>query len=60
MYIENQTFDEERALYGIKNATVRNCLFDGPKDGESAFKECENITVEQNLSCVIHFGMIMV
>ena len=47
MYIENQTFDEERALYGIKNATVRNCLFDGPKDGESAFKECENITVEQ-------------
>lgn len=26
MYIENQTFDEERALYGIKNATVRNCL----------------------------------
>ncbi len=49
MYIENQTFDEERALYGIKNATVRNCLFDGPKDGESAFKECENITVEQTI-----------
>ena len=44
--IENQTFDEERALYGEKNLVVRNCRFDGPADGESAFKECENITVD--------------
>lgn len=44
--IENQTFDEERALYGEKDLVVRNCRFDGPADGESAFKECANVTVE--------------
>lgn len=44
--VENQTFDEERALYGEKDLIVRSCRFDGPADGESAFKECENITVE--------------
>ncbi len=44
--IENQTFDEERALYGAHNLVVRNCRFDGPADGESAFKECGSITVE--------------
>ncbi len=37
--IENQTFDEERALYGSDNVTLLNCRFDGPADGESAFKE---------------------
>ena len=41
--IENQTFDMERALYGSRNIVVRNCSFDGPADGESAFKEGENI-----------------
>ena len=25
---ENQTFDEERALYGIKNALVKNCTME--------------------------------
>ena len=44
--IENQTLDEERALYGSKDLTIRNCSFDGPADGESAVKECENIWVE--------------
>ena len=44
--IENQTFDEERALYGKNNLFVKNCRFDGPRDGESAFKECSNIQVE--------------
>lgn len=43
--IENKSFDEERALYGSKQLLVRNCIFDGPKDGESAFKECEDIEV---------------
>ena len=42
--IADQTFDEERALYGSKNLEVVNCRFDGPADGESAFKECSNIT----------------
>ncbi len=37
--IENQSFDEERALYGSNHILVRNCSFDGPADGESAFKE---------------------
>ena len=45
MIIENQTFDQERALYGLKELTVKNCRFDGPADGESAFKECRNIDV---------------
>ena len=45
MIIENQTFDQERALYGLKDLTVKNCRFDGPADGESAFKECRNIDV---------------
>lgn len=44
--IENKTFDEERALYGSHGLTVRNCTFDGPADGESAFKECSDITAE--------------
>lgn len=44
--IENRTFDEERALYGERDLLVRNCRFDGPADGESAFKECEHVRVE--------------
>lgn len=41
--IEGQTYDMERALYGCKGVVVRNCFFDGPADGESAFKEGEDI-----------------
>lgn len=44
--IENQNFDEERVLYGSKELTVKNCSFDGPQDGESAFKECSDIVVD--------------
>lgn len=44
--IENQTFDMERALYGSNSILVRNCSFDGPADGESAFKEGRDVTVE--------------
>ncbi len=44
--IENQTFDEERALYGKRDIAARSCRFDGPADGESAFKECRNVSVE--------------
>lgn len=46
MIFENETHDEERGFYGLKNATVRNCKIDGPADGESAFKECRDIAVE--------------
>ncbi|HJB15861.1 MAG TPA: DUF3737 family protein [Candidatus Blautia excrementipullorum] len=44
--IKNQTFDEERALYGSRDILAKDCAFDGPADGESAFKECENIEAE--------------
>lgn len=44
--ITNKTFDEERALYGAQNLVVKNCIFDGPADGESAFKEGRNITAD--------------
>ena len=43
---ENLTFDEERALYNLTGAEVVNCTFAGPADGESALKECRDITVK--------------
>ena len=45
--VEGQTFDEERALYASRGITVRNCRFDGPADGESAFKESRDVRVEK-------------
>lgn len=44
--IENQTYDMERAFYGSNNILLKNCKFDGTKDGESALKECSNMEVE--------------
>lgn len=44
--IEDKKFDEERALYGSHGILVKNCSFDGPADGESAFKECSRIEAE--------------
>ena len=49
--IENLNLDEERALYGLRNTLVRSCNFSGPADGESALKECRDITVED---CEFH------
>lgn len=46
--IENQTFDEEREFYGSENVIIISCSFDGPADGESAFKECRLIQVEKS------------
>ena len=46
--IVNQTFDAERAFYGSKDIMVKDCSFDGPADGESAFKECTDVTVEHS------------
>lgn len=43
--IEKKTFDEERALYGCRGIAVKECVFDGPADGESAFKEGRDIQV---------------
>ena len=44
--IKNQTFDQERALYGSNGIEVVDCAFDGPADGESAFKEGRDISVK--------------
>lgn len=44
--ISNQTFGQERALYGSDGIVLRHCTFDGPEDGESALKECRNIEAE--------------
>ena len=43
--LKNETFDEERALYGSDGIEIENCRFDGPADGESALKESRNIKV---------------
>lgn len=44
--ITNKTFDEERALYAAQDVFVKDCTFDGPADGESAFKESRNVAVD--------------
>lgn len=46
MIYQNEKHDEERAFYGLKGAIVKKCMIDGPADGESAFKECSDIEVE--------------
>lgn len=43
--ISDKVFDEERALYRLKYATVKNCRFTGPTDGESPLKEARGIEV---------------
>lgn len=48
--VEGVTTDQERAFYNTKNTHFLNCKIDGPADGESAFKECRNITVENTLN----------
>ena len=47
--IHNETFDAERALYGLRDTLVSGCRFEGPADGESALKECRSITVEDSV-----------
>ncbi|MBE6883183.1 MAG: DUF3737 family protein [Ruminococcaceae bacterium] len=44
--ITGKNFDEERALYGSRGVYAVACRFDGPADGESAFKESSGITAE--------------
>ncbi len=43
----NQQYDEERSLYGLRDAEVSGCVFAGPADGESALKECRRVLVHQ-------------
>ncbi len=44
--IENEQFDKERALYNLTNATVRDCIFAGPADGESVLKEARDVALD--------------
>lgn len=44
--INNQCYEEERALYESENLCLVNCQFDGLADGESALKESNNILIE--------------
>ncbi len=46
--IENKVFDEERALYNLKDTEVRNCIFAGEADGESVLKETRSIRVKDS------------
>ncbi len=43
---KNLTDGRERSLYGIKDAIVENCRFEGTEDGESCLKETCNLTVK--------------
>lgn len=44
--------DEERALYGITDAEIINCAFEGPADGESALKETRSVRVTDSRFCL--------
>ena len=44
--ISGQVLDQERALYGLRDAQVISCRFEGPADGESALKECGGLTID--------------
>ena len=43
--IQGQQFDEERALYNLRNADVVDCVFAGPADGESVLKEARDVNL---------------
>lgn len=44
--ITGKQFDEERALYALKSTDVKDCIFAGPADGESALKEARDVALE--------------
>ena len=46
--IKDATFSEERALYNLHDALVKNCRFEGEEDGESAMKESGKLKVEDS------------
>ena len=42
--ITPNTYEGERALYGIKEAVINHCVFD---NGESPLKECQNLDISE-------------
>ncbi|MBR2591247.1 MAG: DUF3737 family protein [Clostridia bacterium] len=45
--IKNQQFEQERALYNLRDTVVENCEFAGAADGESVLKEARDIQVKK-------------
>ena len=45
--IKGEIFDEERALYNLKQTSVIRCRFAGPADGESVLKEAKDVKVSE-------------
>lgn len=55
--IQNQSFGQERALYGERDIRCERVAIDGKEDGESAFKECRNVECVDCFSiCAIRSG----
>lgn len=44
--IIGKQFDEERALYYLQNADIKDCIFAGLADGESVLKEARDIHLQ--------------
>ena len=42
----NKQFDEERSLYNAKHTDIIDCVFAGPKDGESVLKEARDVNLK--------------
>lgn len=47
--IKGKAFDEERALYGLRDMRLSEVMFGGPADGESPLKETRNVTVTNSM-----------
>ena len=43
--ITDTQFDQERALYALRDTGVERCVFAGPADGESVLKEAGNVAL---------------
>ena len=50
--IQGKTYDEERALYGSRGLLMKDCVFDGPADGESACKESSDVSAADCRFCL--------
>ena len=46
--ISNKIDDKERAFFGLFETEFDNIKIDGPADGESAFKECKKIVINNS------------
>lgn len=44
--IQSRQFDQERALYNLRNTEVTDCVFAGPADGESVLKEARDVDLK--------------